>query len=163
MSPYRSLPRHHLLYPQSLPNATLPPQSLQSKILLFHSPSSSVMEVEKMKRKKRVIREQEEEGIVNKKPKEGEEEATEEEVEEFFAILRRMKVAVKYFDERGRRGGKEWREALETADLTEDHGQDVAAGKAEDHKSKKKSGEVIINDGFDLNALAPEAAEGGGA
>ena len=125
------------------------------------------MEVEKRKNK-RVMREEEEsERVKNKRLKGVEEEdgsdgvPTEEEVEEFFAILRRMRVAVKYFDDKGS-GGKEWRKALETAELTVDHRHDVAAGE-EDDKPKKKGGEVIINEGFDLNAVAPEAAEGGGA
>lgn len=126
------------------------------------------MEMEKRKNK-RVMREEEEsERVKNKRLKGVEEEdgsdggvPTEEEVEEFFAILRRMRMAVKYFDDKGR-GGREWREALETAELTVDHRHDVAAGE-EDDKPKKKGGEVIINEGFDLNAVAPEAAEGGGA
>ena len=77
------------------------------------------MEVEKRKNK-RVMREEEEsERVKNKRLKGVEEEdgsdgvPTEEEVEEFFAILRRMRMAVKYFDDKGR-GGREWREALET-------------------------------------------------
>lgn len=121
------------------------------------------------RKNKRVMREEEEsERVKNKRLKGVEEEdgsdggvPTEEEVEEFFAILRRMRMAVKYFDDKGR-GGREWREALETAELTVDHRHDVAAGE-EDDKPKKKGGEVIINEGFDLNAVAPEAAEGGGA
>nr|KYP69683.1 hypothetical protein KK1_008883 [Cajanus cajan] len=123
------------------------------------------MEMEK-KKNKRVTREEEEESEkVNKKLKGEEEEEeggvpTEEEVEEFFAILRRMRVAVKYFDDK--RGGREWREALETAELPVDH---AVAGEGEDHyhKAEKKGGEGIVNEGFDLNAAAPEAAEGGGA
>lgn len=126
------------------------------------------MEVEKRKNK-RVMREEEEsERVKNKRLKGVEEEdgsdggvPTEEEVEEFFAILRRMRMAVKYFDDKGR-GGREWREALETAELTVDHRHDVVAAE-EDDKPRKKGGEVIINEGFDLNAVAPEAAEGGGA
>ncbi|XP_061344997.1 uncharacterized protein LOC133290870 [Gastrolobium bilobum] len=88
---------------------------------------------------------------------------TEEEVEEFFAILRRMKVAVKYFDDKGR-GGKEWREVLEQADVRVEDGENV-----DDHHretggaavNKNKGEEVIINEGFDLNTVAPEAADGG--
>ncbi|KHN20723.1 hypothetical protein glysoja_019040 [Glycine soja] len=68
------------------------------------------MEVEKRKNK-RVMREEEEsERVKNKRLKGVEEEdgsdgvPTEEEVEEFFAILRRMRMAVKYFDDKGRGG-----------------------------------------------------------
>lgn len=80
---------------------------------------------------------------------------TEDEVEEFFAILRRMKEAVKYFDEKGW-VGKEWRGALEQAaeDAVDDDGEGAAA---------KNSEEELVNLGFDLNAVAPEAAESGGA
>ncbi|KAK7314541.1 hypothetical protein VNO77_33067 [Canavalia gladiata] len=124
------------------------------------------MEVEK-RTKKRVIREEiveeESDKLNNNKLIKGTEEGpTEEEVEEFFAILRRMKVAVKYFDDKGRRGGKEWREALETAEVAVDHGQDVANAEIDD-KPKKKAEKVILNEDFDLNAVAPEAAESGGA
>ncbi|KAL2321207.1 hypothetical protein Fmac_030176 [Flemingia macrophylla] len=119
------------------------------------------MEVEKRKNKRVGGEEEEESEKLNKKLK-GEEELeedgvsvpTEEEVEEFFAILRRMRVAVKYFDHK--RGGREWRQALETAELAVDHsGQ-------EDHNPDKKAGDPIVNGGFDLNAAAPEASEGGG-
>lgn len=128
------------------------------------------MEVDK-KKKKRVIREEmAEEETLRLKGKECESSCgapTEEEVEEFFAILRRMKVAVKYFDERGR-GGKEWREALEKPVLTADHGENVAAGEVgaaadDDDNMKKRKREVGTDEGFDLNAVAPEAAESAGA
>ncbi|RDX91016.1 hypothetical protein CR513_27064, partial [Mucuna pruriens] len=128
------------------------------------------MEVEKRKNKRVTREEEEEEERERVKNKfKGEEDGgdggvpTEEEVEEFFAILRRMRVAVKYFDDKGR-GGREWREVLETADVAVDHARDdVAAAGVDDVKAKKKAGEVMINEGFDLNAVAPEAAEGGGA
>lgn len=81
---------------------------------------------------------------------------TEDEVEEFYAILRRMKQAVKYFDEKGK-GGKEWREALEQTEDAVDVGDDGGVGVVE--KNEKDA----INEGFDLNAAAPETAEGGGA
>ncbi|TKY44701.1 hypothetical protein E2542_SST30979 [Spatholobus suberectus] len=123
------------------------------------------MEVEKRKKNKRVTREEEEEEESErvKKMLKGEEEdgsgvPTEEEVEEFFAILRRMRVAVKYFDDKS--GGREWREALETPAVAVDHGHD---GAEDDGKPEKKGGEGIVNGGFDLNAVAPEAAEGCGA
>jgi len=112
----------------------------------------------------------EEEGErVKKKRLKGEEEEeeddvpTEEEVDEFFAILRRMRVAVKYFDHKGR-GGREWRQALETAELAVDHaGEADGAQEGGDGNPKNKGGEVAnVIEGFDLNAAAPEAAEGGG-
>ncbi|WVZ13721.1 hypothetical protein V8G54_011287 [Vigna mungo] len=122
------------------------------------------------RKNKRVTRVEEEGERVNKKRLKGEEEVggdgvpTEEEVEEFFAILRRMRVAVKYFDDKGR-GGREWREALETAELAVDHGEEADGGQeGDDGNPKKKRGEVAnVIEGFDLNAAAPEAAEGGGA
>lgn len=144
------------------------------------------MEVEKRKNKKNMVTKEEEEEeekedfenrVMKKKPKknrgtEEEEEGggtgcvvpTEEEVEEFYAILRRMKVAVKYFDDRGRGGGKEWRQLLENADVTVHHAGDTvaAAGDTADDKRKIK-GISTANQGFDLNAVAPEAAESGGA
>ncbi|KAI4350916.1 hypothetical protein L6164_005319 [Bauhinia variegata] len=86
---------------------------------------------------------------------------SEEEMEEFFAILRRIKVAVKYFDEKGRRG-KEWREAVEQLDVTVDDG-DVPAPDSEIAVLRKKDEKVIINKAFDLNTVAPEAAQRGGA
>lgn len=144
----------------------------------------SVMEVEKRKNKKNMVTKEEEEEkedfenrVMKKKPKknrgtEEEEEGggtgcvvpTEEEVEEFYAILRRMKVAVKYFDDRGRGGGKEWRQLLENADVTVHHAGDTvaAAGDTADDKRKIK-GISTANQGFDLNAVAPEASESGGA
>lgn len=138
-----------------------------------------VMEVEN-KRKKRAIREEAEQDKRErfKKLKEGEGGSdaavvvpSEEEVDEFFAILRRMKEAVKYFDERGK-GGREWREALEQAEVTLDDGEDAddVAGDGDvalplmKEKEEEDEEEVIINnDVFDLNAVAPEAAESGGA
>lgn len=134
------------------------------------------MEMEKRKNK-RVTRVEEEGERVNKKRLKGEEEEedgggggggdgvpTEEEVEEFFAILRRMRVAVKYFDDKGR-GGREWREVLETAELAVDHSEEAdGEQEGDDGNPKKKRGEVAnVIEGFDLNAAAPEAAEGGGA
>lgn len=137
------------------------------------------MEVEK--RKKRAIREHLEEDKREKLKKLKEKEAggggrdsgvavpSEEEVEEFFAILRRMKVAVKYFDERGKHDGRQWREALEQAEITLDDGEttDDVAGDGEVDLSlmkKKDEEEVTINnDVLDLNTVAPEAAESGGA
>lgn len=145
----------------------------------------SVMEVEKRKNKKNMVTKEEEEEkedfenrVMKKKPKknrgteEEEEEGggtgcvvpTEEEVEEFYAILRRMKVAVKYFDDRGRGGGKEWRQLLENADVTVHHAGDTVAAAGDTAEDKRKiKGISTANQGFDLNAVAPEAAESGGA
>lgn len=62
-------------------------------------------------RDKRRRIEKESDEAKNKKVRKGDlEEATEEEVDEFFAILRRMQVAVKYF-EKG--NGEGWRAAVE--------------------------------------------------
>ncbi|KAK7364075.1 hypothetical protein VNO80_12439 [Phaseolus coccineus] len=130
------------------------------------------METEKRKNK-RVTRVEEEGERVKKKRLKGEEEQedgggdglpTEEEVEEFFAILGRMRVAVKYFDHKGR-GGRKWREALETAELAVEHGGEADGGQqGDDGNPKKKGGELTnVTEGFDLNAAAPESAEGGEA
>ncbi|OIV93469.1 hypothetical protein TanjilG_18685 [Lupinus angustifolius] len=83
---------------------------------------------------------------------------TDEEVEEFYAILRRMGVAVKYFDGK-RRGGKELREVLEQAEVTvvDDH-RDACCFSV---NKKKSDEEVIANQVLDLNAVAPEAADVG--
>ncbi|KAE9600277.1 hypothetical protein Lal_00046069 [Lupinus albus] len=142
------------------------------------------MEVENMrKKKKRVIRE----NVLHEEEKDNKEEKSdhilkkfkadqetaftgaggsnsvvvpaEEEVEEFFAILRRMKVAVKYFHNKGKVGGNQWREALEQVDVTVDHGGTEVGGVVDG----KKGGKVIINEGLDLNTMAPEASESGGA
>ncbi|KAK4280814.1 hypothetical protein QN277_012386 [Acacia crassicarpa] len=75
-----------------------------------------------------------------------------DEVEECFAILRRMKKAVRYFDERG----KEWREALEQAEIVVGDG----GGGGEAAKSCE---EETHERGWDLNVAAPEAAESGGS
>ncbi|OIW03647.1 hypothetical protein TanjilG_22304 [Lupinus angustifolius] len=84
---------------------------------------------------------------------------TEEEVEEFFAILRRMKVAVKYFHNKGKVGGNQWREELEQVDVTVDDDGTGVDGVVDG----KKGGKVIINEGLDLNTVAPESSESGGA
>ncbi|KAJ1437925.1 hypothetical protein SESBI_03352 [Sesbania bispinosa] len=91
------------------------------------------MEVERRKKKKVPRREVEvDEGqrdrLKKLKGKEGPVDAaasadtpTEEEVDELYAILRRMKEAVNYFD----RKGKEWRHALEQAEVTLDDAENV--------------------------------------
>ncbi|KAK7380037.1 hypothetical protein VNO78_32384 [Psophocarpus tetragonolobus] len=126
------------------------------------------MEVEVEKRKSKRVKKEEEESERVKKRSKGEEEdngsdgiPTEEEVEEFFAILRRMRVAVKYFDHKGS-GGREWREKLETTDLALLRDGDIAAAHHNDIPHQKDASQVVINQqAFDLNAVAPEAAEGG--
>ncbi|KAK7251608.1 hypothetical protein RIF29_34950 [Crotalaria pallida] len=95
----------------------------------------------------------------------------EEEVEEFYAILRRMRVAVKYFDEKGSRGGKEWREVLEQAEVTvvdddenvvnDDGHREAGFGAVKNNKGDDEV--MIVNEGLDLNAAAPEADDGGDA
>lgn len=135
------------------------------------------MEIEKRK-KKRATREDEEEDCERRmkqklkskgsKEKEESEAPTEEEVEEFYAILKRMKVVVKYFDDKGK-GGREWRETLEKpAELAVvSDADDIVAddrGRENIKKKEKIGGEVvIIRQAFDLNDVAPEAAESGGA
>jgi len=137
------------------------------------------MEIEKRK-KKRATKEDEEEDcerrmkqkLKSKGSKEKEncssEAPTEEEVEEFYAILKRMKVVVKYFDDKGK-GGREWRETLEKpAELAvvSDADDIVAVNRGRENIKKKEKigGEVvIIRQAFDLNDVAPEAAESGGA
>ncbi|XP_019446270.1 PREDICTED: uncharacterized protein LOC109349769 isoform X2 [Lupinus angustifolius] len=83
---------------------------------------------------------------------------TEEEVEEFYAILRRMRVAVKYFNEKGR-GGKELREVLEQSEVTVVDDEENAV----DNDNHLESGCAAVNKGLDLNAVAPEAADGSDA
>ncbi|KAL8509921.1 hypothetical protein ACS0TY_016949 [Phlomoides rotata] len=65
---------------------------------------------------------------------------TEEEVDEFFAILRRMRVAVKYFEKEGINSKVAGGETLPTVEVAAD-----AGGKT-----------VVMNGGLDLNAV-PEA------
>lgn len=74
----------------------------------------------------------------NKKVRQGDpEDATEEEVEEFFAILRRMQVAVKYF-EKG--NGEDWRAAVEAEVVA------AADGADEDEKDEmeRKKEELVV-------------------
>ncbi|KAG6759643.1 hypothetical protein POTOM_036127 [Populus tomentosa] len=67
-------------------------------------------------------------------------EVEEEEVEEFFAILRRIQVAVKYFE---KTEGKKWRPLLEREEFKELKG---------DLDTEMKEGNSFYgNSGFDLN------------
>lgn len=121
-----------------------------------------------MDKRKRVEKEKEEESererLKTKKIKEGDEEQvmpTEEEVEEFYAIVRRMQEAMKYF-EKGNNGGDQgrrfvegrWRAVMES---------EKEKNKVEDEDEglrKKVSGEeravVVIenNNGVDLDLNA---------
>lgn len=79
---------------------------------------------------------------------------SEEEVEEFFAILRRIRVAVKYFDESSKsveKAAKRWKPSSESEDFeVEANGVDVNVG-----KKKKEEGGVEENKGcLDLNVDA---------
>ncbi|XP_050222718.1 protein NEGATIVE REGULATOR OF RESISTANCE-like [Mercurialis annua] len=66
-----------------------------------------------------------------------------EEVEEFFAILRRVNVAVKYFKS-NKDGKKLWKPAFKAADF-----EDV------DRRSKQNDDFVDENTGLDLNSDPP--------
>ncbi|KAK4283444.1 hypothetical protein QN277_000394 [Acacia crassicarpa] len=81
-----------------------------------------------------------------------------------------MKVAVKYFDEKGRRG----REALEQTEIKLDDGENAEDAGGDDgddalplmkkEESEKEEVAVTINNEvLDLNAVAPEADESDGA
>ncbi|XP_059661644.1 uncharacterized protein LOC132307797 [Cornus florida] len=76
---------------------------------------------------------------------------TEEEVEEFFAILRRMRVAVNYFQSNGdgRKLTEGWGTAVETTEVL----QVVDDVKAEEKTVDGVEAENVV---FDLNAV-PEA------
>ncbi|XP_023885216.1 uncharacterized protein LOC111997362 [Quercus suber] len=95
---------------------------------------------------------------------------SEEEVEEFFAILRRMKVAVNYFESNGEgwRAALENEEALEVEEVVDD--EDEQDHKLELVKLRKKKNSNNNNNNkrlmgeeetgvLDLNAAAPEEAE----
>ncbi|KAJ9140732.1 hypothetical protein P3X46_031340 [Hevea brasiliensis] len=81
-----------------------------------------------------------EKGVVN-----GGEAVAEEEVEEFFAILRRIHVAVKYFEKND--GGKRWKPSFEIEDFEEVNGEVEGEKKEEDSLDE--------NTGFDLNSDPP--------
>ncbi|KAJ8774523.1 hypothetical protein K2173_016969 [Erythroxylum novogranatense] len=83
-----------------------------------------------------------------KKLREADEGATEEEVDEFFAIIRRIHVAVKYFE--NSMGGKKWRESFEKEGFKEVNGGVDG--------EKKEDVSVDENSGFDLN-LVPQSKE----
>lgn len=95
--------------------------------------------IETKKKRKKIIRK--------------EEETSEKEVEEFFAILKRMRAVVKYFEKGGAREG--WRAAVEAERplLVEAGGDDDCIG-----NDKMRKDGVEENGVFDLNA-APEAED----
>lgn len=135
-----------------------------------------MMELEKRKKKKVSRRDQVEGDENNRVLKKGKEDGVatatasggcrdnnpteeEEEVEELYAILRRMKEAVNYFHRKGTTAPNELRHALEQPDevtlLHHDAEEKVPDGAAlKDYKA---------NEGFDLNAVAPEADDHAGA
>ncbi|KAG5603815.1 hypothetical protein H5410_025307 [Solanum commersonii] len=86
-----------------------------------------------------------------KKPKEETEELTEEvaeeEVEEFFAILRRIQVAVKYFN---RVDGASTSGRKMTEEIDQKLSDEII-GDNEDMKEKEKENVEENNKGFDLN------------
>ncbi|WVZ24986.1 hypothetical protein V8G54_003530 [Vigna mungo] len=100
--------------------------------------------VEKGKKKRVVdvrVREEEERETAQKQ-KLDQEGPTQEEVDHFFAILRRMKLALVHFH-RKPNAANHWREALEETHLT----------------LRPPPVENNAADRFDLNAVAPEAAD----
>uniref|UniRef100_A0A7N2MQK2 Uncharacterized protein n=1 Tax=Quercus lobata TaxID=97700 RepID=A0A7N2MQK2_QUELO len=95
---------------------------------------------------------------------------SEEEVDEFFAILRRMKVAVKYFES----NGEGWRAALENEEAVEveevvdedndqDHKLELMKLKKKKNSNNNNNNNRLVGEeetgGLDLNAAAPEEAE----
>ncbi|XVE58767.1 hypothetical protein DITRI_Ditri04bG0195700 [Diplodiscus trichospermus] len=113
------------------------------------------MEKEKRKRGEKESKE----GLVMEKKQHKkvrkEEEVSEKEVEEFFAILRRMKAVVKYFEKGA--AGEGWRAAVEAErPVVEDNDDDDAV---KDDIDNDKTGEAVEENGvFDLNA-APDEEE----
>ncbi|KAK3225351.1 hypothetical protein Dsin_005213 [Dipteronia sinensis] len=96
------------------------------------------MEAEKRKRSER----NSEDRLTRKKKKEEKEKekeeiATDAEVEEFFAILRRMQVAVKYF-------GEGWRSAVETEAAAAVAATATAAVDEDDKDQEVKIGEMAV-------------------
>ncbi|XWS50719.1 hypothetical protein CRYUN_Cryun12cG0111100 [Craigia yunnanensis] len=106
------------------------------------------MEKEKRKRSEKECKE----GVVMEKKVRKEEEASEKEVEEFYAILRRMRAVVKYFDKGG--AGEGWRAAVEGVGAVV-----VADDDAKNGIYNDKGREAVEENGvLDLNA-APEEEE----
>ncbi|XP_040998164.1 protein NIM1-INTERACTING 2-like [Juglans microcarpa x Juglans regia] len=77
----------------------------------------------------------------------GEDAVTEEEVEEFFAILRQIHVAIRYFESTGKGNG---RLKLMAIDL-EGEGHEVVNGVQGEEQRKRKEEGIKENAGFDLN------------
>ena len=108
------------------------------------------MENEKRKRSEK---ESKEGVIMEKKKLRKEEEASEEEVDEFFAILRRMRAVVKYFEKDG--AGEGWRTAVEAVRTVVVADDDVKDGIDND----KRREAVEENGVLDLNAAPEEELE----
>ncbi|GKV23543.1 hypothetical protein SLEP1_g33253 [Rubroshorea leprosula] len=103
------------------------------------------MEKEKRKRNE----EEREKGVEKKVSKK--EEASEDEVEEFFAILKRMKVAMNYFE---KAGGKDWRSAVEAEVVVteEEEEKELGVEKKGEAVEVEESGGGLL----DLNAVPEE-------
>ena len=90
---------------------------------------------------------------------------SEEEVDEFFAILRRMKAAVKYFESNGEgwRAALENEEAVEVEEVVDEDDQDHKLELMKLKKKKNSSNNRLVGEEetgvLDLNAAAPEEAE----
>ena len=95
-------------------------------------------------------------------PEEGKNDV-DEEVEEFFAILRRIQSAVKYFQKVDDSGRKlkatinTWKPSFRI----EDFGEDDGVKDGEDDGSRKRKDMADDNSGFDLNSEPARAFEKG--
>ncbi|KAI8528693.1 hypothetical protein RHMOL_Rhmol12G0167600 [Rhododendron molle] len=89
---------------------------------------------------------------------EGEAMPTDEEVDEFFAILRRMQVAVKYFKKGGGNAaaGRKWTGGRWATELEAEVLAGVNGGKAAEERSASGVQKKKNNGALDLNAV-PEA------
>ncbi|XWS48306.1 hypothetical protein CRYUN_Cryun13aG0063900 [Craigia yunnanensis] len=110
-----------------------------------------------MEKEKRKTGEKEsKEGLVMEKKKKKkvrkEEEASEKEVEEFFAILRRMRAVVKYFDRGG--SGEGWRAEVEAERAIAVADNDTKVGIDNDKRREAVEEKNVL----DLNT-APEEEE----
>ena len=119
------------------------------------------MEVEKRKRDG-----DKEEGEERKKVRNRDVEVpSEEEVDEFFAILRRMKAAVKYFESNGEgwRAALENEEAVEVEEVVDEDDQDHKLELMKLKKNSNNNNNRLVGEEetgvLDLNAAAPEEAE----
>ncbi|KAI4357828.1 hypothetical protein L6164_001751 [Bauhinia variegata] len=83
----------------------------------------------------------------------------EEEVEEFFAILRRIHVAVKYFEKAEGSGRKltakkmnSWKPSFQVEDFEKDDGVRDGAVDVDDHNNSRREDLVEESSGLDLNS-----------